>query len=281
MMLHALRVLKTSFIIGWENESNWTWRPLYFLYAAVRPFAMCLTLYFLFRVVSEQPNTNPAFIAVYISSAFFAIFMTTSGGIAWVIIEDREFFRIIKYIYIAPIRFSIYILGRALLVIAVTIISTIIILLFGIFVLKIPLHAEQINWSMLMVSFVLGLTASASFGVAFAGVVMITARHSTLFAEGIGGVFLLLCGVIYPVDFLPPVWQKISLGIPLTYWMEATRRAFGLPSFGQVMQSFSSEGTMMILFLMTILFLFLGFGAFNLCSHIAKKYGKVDQTTHY
>ena len=280
-MRHALRVLKTSFIIGWENESNWTWRPVYFIYAAVRPFAMCLTLYFLFRVATSNPSADPSFMAVYISSAFFTIFMTASGGVAWVIIEDREFFRIIKYIYVAPMPFSLYILGRAMLVIAVAIVSTLIILLFGIFVLKIPLQFGQINWIMLLTSFTLGLTASASLGIALAGIVMITARHSTLIAEGIGGVFLLLCGVIYPLDFLPVIWQKISLAIPLTYWMEATRRAFGLQPFGQTMQSFSTAGVMMTLFLMTAVFIFLGFGTFKLCSNIAKRYGKVDQTTHY
>ena len=280
-MRQALNILWTSFRIGWENESNWTWKPVYFLYAAVRPFAMCLILYFLFRVASANPSANPTFVSVYISNAFFTTFMAISAGIGWVIIEDREFFRIIKYIYIAPMRFSLYVFGRTLLVLAVSIVSMLIILGFGILVLGLPITVSAIHWPMLAGSFALGLISSASLGMMLAGMVLLTARHSTLLAEGVGGAFLLLCGVIYPIDFLPKIWQAIAMGIPLTYWMEATRRAFGLPAFGQALQFFSSSTLFLALFGFAVLYVLASIFVFNFCSYTAKRLGKIDQTTHY
>ena len=114
-----------------------------------------------------------------------------------------------------------------------------------------------------------------------AGFVLITARHSTLLAEGVGGAFLLLCGVIYPIDFLPNAWQSVAKAIPLTYWMEGTRRAFSLPHFGQAMQSWSDVKVTAALIGLSVVYLVVAVLVFKLCSYYAKKHGKIDQITHY
>lgn len=285
-MTHTLRVFWTSFLIGWENESNWIWRPAYFLYALMRPFAMCLILYFLFMAkgfsnAGYVPSGDPEFLAVYISNAFFTIFIAASSGVGWVIMEDREFYRIIKYIFIAPMRFSLYIIGRAMLVMCVSFVSTLIILLFGWLALDLPFGALEISWLTLFLSLVLGLISSGAIGMMLAGFMLVTARHATLLAEGIGGIFLLLCGVIFKLDFLPGFWQKIAMGIPMTYWMEATRRSFGLPPFGLAMQKYSDNSLLLFLFVFAVVYLSLSIVVFKLCTRLAKKYGKIDQVTHY
>jgi len=280
-MIQALKVFWTSFIIGWEDESNWTYKPVYFIYATLRPFAMCLILYYLFKVATDNPAADPAFHAVYVGNAFFTIFMAISAGIGWVIIMDREFYRIIKYIYIAPMQFSLYVTGRASLVMMVSIFGTLIILVFGRFALKLPFGFAEINWGLLIVSFVLGIASSGALGMMLAGFMLITARHATLLAEGIGGIFLLLCGVIYPVDFLPDVWQKVALGIPLTYWMEATRRAFGLAPFGEIMGGFQTTTLMMVLAAFAAGYVAAAWVIFKYSTYLATKYGKIDQVTHH
>ena len=77
--------------IGWAIESNWTSPPLYLLYAAVRPLAMCLLLYYLFKVAAANPSADPRFAAIYLGDAFFAIFGMMASGLSWAIISDREF----------------------------------------------------------------------------------------------------------------------------------------------------------------------------------------------
>ena len=280
-MRRALAVLLTAFRIGWQNESNWTWRPLYFLYVLIRPMAACMILYFLFRVVSSNPAANPGFVSVYICNAFFTIFVAMTGGIGWVIIEDREWFQVIKYVYIAPMNFILYLIGRMLLVLLISIFGLTVILLFGEFVLGIPLAAGSIHWPLLAASFILGMISSAALGVMLAALVLITARHSMLLSEGIGGVFLLLCGIIYPIDFMPRILREVSLGIPLTWWMETTRRAFSRPAFGKMLASYST-GEALLIFLATAAILMVASSlSFRLCMGYAKKNGKIDQMTNY
>jgi ABC-2 type transport system permease protein len=280
-VLHALNVFRTSFWLGWENESNWTWRPFYFLYAALRPLAMCLILYFLFRIASPDPSANPAFVSVYLGNAFFTIFMAVTGGIGWVIIEDREFFRLIRYIVIAPMHYTVYLLGRTFLVLLVSISSLFVILLFGAFVLGVPISLSAVRWPLLLGSFVLGLASTASLGMILAAFVLLTARHASLLAEGIGGAFLLLCGVIYPIDFLPGPVRIFAMGIPLTYWMEATRRALYPVPFGRVLAGWTSGGLMAVLAATTALLVLASMLVFRLCFDYAKAHGKIDQITHY
>jgi len=198
-----------------------------------------------------------------------------------VIIEDREFYRIIKYIFIAPMRFSFYIFGRAFLVMCLSFVSVLIILIFGWLVLDLPFGGYEIRWTFLFSSLLLGLLSSSAIGMMLAGFMLVTARHATLLAEGIGGVFLLLCGVIYKVDFLPQFWQKIALGIPLTYWMEATRRSFGLPAFGQVMRGLSDAFLLSALLGFAVLYMALSVLIFKYSTRLAKKHGKIDRVTHY
>jgi ABC-type polysaccharide/polyol phosphate export permease len=39
-------------------------------------------------------------------------------------------------------------------------------------------------------------------------------------------MLLLFSGAYFPPDILPPVVREISLGLPITYWLEGIRRSF-------------------------------------------------------
>jgi ABC-type polysaccharide/polyol phosphate export permease len=40
-------------------------------------------------------------------------------------------------------------------------------------------------------------------------------------------LFMILCGIYYPVDVLPPFFQVIALMIPITHFLEYFRQAYG------------------------------------------------------
>ena len=275
------RTFSTAFSLGWQNESNWTWRPVYLLYAAIRPLALCLILYFLFMIAAKNPSTNQTFISVFLGNAFFTVFMTVSGGIGWVIIEDREFFRIIKYVYIAPSNFVVYILGRSTILVMVALFSLSFVLVFGLVVLELPINAAQIHWPMLIASFFLGSISTLAIGMIFAAFIMVTAKHAFLLAEGVGGAFLLLCGVIYPISFLPMGLRAFAYAMPMTYWMEATRRAFSQPPFGTTFAGWSDSMIMIVLVLTVGVSVMVSRVLFARILDYAKKTGKIDQVTHY
>src|SRR5207237_249280 len=51
---------------------------------------------------------------MYVSSACYGLVGTVLFGMSYVVIQDRESVRMLKYIYISPARFQAYFLGRGL-----------------------------------------------------------------------------------------------------------------------------------------------------------------------
>jgi len=127
----------------------------------------------------------------------------------------------------------------------------------------------------------MGAVSAAAVGIIFAGLCLITARHSMLLAEGAGAIFLLICGVLYPVDFLPQWTQIASVSLPMTYWMELVRRAFGSYTFSPRLSRFSDASIMIWLALLTAAFCLVSLGVFKLCENFARRHGKIDQATNY
>jgi ABC-2 type transport system permease protein len=281
MIRRYATIIKNAMWVGWANEANWTKTWVYFLYAAIRPLSLCLILYFIFRLISSNPAASANFISVFVGNAFFSIFIAVAGGVSWTVIQDREQFRIIRYIYVAPMPFWLYILGRAMVMLLVSLASLVITLAFSAIVLGLPVGVFDISWSILIPSTILGVVGAAALGLMFAGLCLITAKHSMLLAEGAGAVFLLLCGVLYPVDFLPRWAQVFGLAMPMTYWMELVRRSFGGYQFSPLLAPWSNTAIMAGLFLLTILFSIVALGAFKLSERAAKKRGKLDESTNY
>jgi ABC-2 type transport system permease protein len=277
----SLTTLKNAMWIGWELEYNWTKKWVYFLYASIRPLSLCLILYFIYKLIATDPAGSQGFVSIFVGNAFFSIFIAVAGGISWVVIMDREEYRIIRYIYVAPMPFWWYMLGRATVILLVSLSSLTIILTFGAVVLGMPIGLTHISWPLLIPATILGVVSAAAFGLLFAGLCLVTARHSMLMAEGAGAIFLLACGVLFPVDFLPSWMQPVGMALPMTYWMEIVRRSFGGISFSHRLAAFSTTSLLVILFVLTILFCAAAFGGFKLCETHAKRTGKLDQTTNY
>ena len=267
--------------LGWLSESNWTRAWVYLLYAAARPLSMCLILYFIYRVATRQPATSPMFLAIYAGSAFFTVIATLTAALSWVIIEDREHYQIIRYVYIAPLRFWQYIVGRSLPVLGISVSTLLIILGFGAVVLGLPLGPGHVNWPLMLPTFLLGLANAAALGMAFAGLVLITARHSMLLAEGAGATFLLVCGVIYPVDFLPRWLHPVALALPMTYWMELVRRSYGVLGFSPMLAAWGTGKLFAVFAATTVGLALVAVWGFRRLEHLAKRLGKLDQATNY
>lgn len=280
-MRRALQILRWSMWIGWEMEYNWTRKWIYFLYAAVRPLSLCLILYYIYKFFAANPAGHRAFISIFVGNAFFNIFVAVASGVSWSVIQDREQYRIIRYIYVSPIPFWLYILGRAMIVLLISLVSLLIVLAFGAAVLGLPIGFSHVSLPMALASTVFGIVSASAFGLIFAGLVLVTARHSMLLAEGAGAIFLLLCGVIYPIDFMPAWAQIVGLAAPMTYWMELVRRAFGGFNFSPILAGLSDAAIMLRLGILTALFCAASYGAFKLAENFAKSRGKIDETTNY
>jgi ABC-2 type transport system permease protein len=220
---------------------------------------------------------------MFIGNAFYMYVAQVLFGIVMVIHEDREHYQTLKQVYIAPVSFYLYIVGRAVPKIVITTAATIITLAFGVVVLGLPIDLWEVDWLLLALAMAVGLMCICMIGVALAGVSMLTAKHSMGINEGIAGMFYLFCGVVFPITYLPPWGQAIGLAIPITYWLEVVRRAV-LPAdvqWDSGLSAFATGDIILALVATSILFLLLSLAIFKYADHLARKKGKLDMSTTY
>lgn len=280
-----LRTLRIAAWLGWEVESNWTRPWIFMVYSLIKPIAAVLTLVFMYLVILRDVTGNlPFFSFMYVGNAFYLFLAQVLFGLTWVLHEDREHFQTLGSIYIAPVSFYVYVLGRAVSKILITAVAVFITLVFGVLALGLPVDPLGMDWPMFLAATVIGLICVATLGVALAGVSMLTAKHSAGINEAVAGIFYLFCGVIFPLSTLPGPVQGLGLLIPFTYWLEVIRRAL-LPSVNITavsgLDAFSNLEIMVLLVLSSVFFTLLSYGIFRYADYRARKKGKVEMITTY
>ncbi|HSV42742.1 MAG TPA: ABC transporter permease, partial [Methanomassiliicoccales archaeon] len=190
----------------------------------------------------------------------------------------------LKQVYMAPISFFLYVVGRAFSKMAVTALAVGIILLFGVLTLDVRIDLLHTDWLLFSVALVVGLMCVTALGVALAGITFLTARHSSGINEGIAGLFYLFCGVVYPITVLPSWGQSIGLALPITYWLELMRRALvpGL-NFSSIsgLGGYDNLEIMGLLTITSVAFLLVSIGIFKYADYLARKKGKLDMNSTY
>jgi ABC-2 type transport system permease protein len=280
-----LRTVRWSAWLGWQMESNWTNPLLFLVYSIVKPVFGTFILVFMFVIILGDVATDPVlFSYMYVGNAFYMFVAQVMFGVAYVVQEDRERFKTLKQVYIAPISFFLYVVGRALSKMAVTALAVVITLVFGVLALDVAVDLAQTAWLMFGIGLFIGLACICTIGVALAGVTFLTARHSSGINEGIAGLFYLFCGVVYPITVLPQWAQNIGLAIPITYWLELMRRSL-VPSmdFSEMsgLGEYSDLSILLFLTLSSMAFLILSIGIFKYADHLARKKGKLDMNSTY
>jgi len=276
-----LRTIKTAGRLGWAMESNWTDPFLFAIYSIVRPIASSLILVVMYYVITRGKSGMDLFAYIYVGNAFFMYVVNVLFGISWVIHEDREHYQMIRYIYISPIKMYYYLFGRGIAKMILTTVAVIVTMAFGIIVLKIPVHLLTVNYPLLMFSVLAGIFIVTCLGILLAGMTLVTAHHSAGLTEGMAGLFYLACGAIYPIDILPIWLQYLSKALPLTYWLELTRRAILGRSSSSTLSGFSNFELISIMALTTLVLALFSHYVYRSFEYIARKHGKIDQLTNY
>jgi ABC-2 type transport system permease protein len=219
-----LRTFRIASWLGWQVEGNWADPLVFFIFAVLRPVASALIILVMYQVIAGSQREG-FFSYLYVSNAFFVLVIQSMAGMAWVILDDREHYRMLKYIYTSPARKLAYLLGRAVSKVAIGLLTTFILLATGFFFLGLKLDLGRVEWGWLLSYFLLGLVILLSLGLVLAGVALVVARHGEFIGEVTAGCLLLFSGAYFPVDGLPDTLRGVSLGNPVTYWLEGMRRA--------------------------------------------------------
>jgi ABC-2 type transport system permease protein len=211
--------------LGWQIESNWTDPFLFLAFSIVKPIASVMILVFMFRAVSG-PNTDPNIYSyIYLGNAFYIYVGAVMAGGSYSILDDRERYRTLKYIYISPINIPIYLFGRAMARFITGTIAVVITLLAGVIFFGIPINLLAIDWPLFLTAMVLGVLCLTFMGVAL-GAWTLTIRTEPWFVgDAVAAALYLFSGAIFPLTTLPVWLRPLGYALPVTYWLELIRRA--------------------------------------------------------
>jgi ABC-2 type transport system permease protein len=278
-----LRGFKTAAWLGWEIESNWTDPFLFAVYSLAKPLASAGILVVMYSIITAGAFQAPVFPYIYYGNAFYIYVGAVMVGISWAVIDDREHYKTLKYMYIAPIDIPSYWLGRGVARFLTGSIAVVITIVFGVVFLHVPLDLAAVDWPLFAVSLILGITMLCLLGLMLASITLLVAHHFFLIGEAVAGALFLLSGAIFPLTILPGWLQPAGYAIPITYWLELMRRSLtggaaqAFPTFAR----FGDAQLLAILAAMTALYGALAALAFRYCDRQARERGLIDLVTNY
>lgn len=271
----TLKKMATAFSLAWKKEANWTSPPVYLVYSLARPLAGAMLIW-LMATVAGRPQMY--LLPAWFSLAAFQIVPAVLGGTSWAVLEDRERYQMLKYVYLAPGSAIPYLSGHALARTVQSLFGAVALSMLG--ACALGLRPPEFHPLLLAAALVLGVTLLLFLGLALAGASLHFARHGHFMTESIGGVFMLFSTAIFPVDVLPFWVRPICYASPVTWWLELVRRSLGL-RFGNVLPQIPTATILGILTASCAACIFLGFAGWAAGERKAKWKGLLDTTTAY
>jgi ABC-2 type transport system permease protein len=256
---------------------------LFAIYSLVRPLTSAAILVVMYSVITGGDFASPVFAYIYLGGTFYMYVGSVMAGLSWAVIDDREHYKTLKYMYIAPIHIPSYLAGRGVARFLVTTISVIATILVGQLFLNLGIIWSEVNWPLFVLTMMIGVLMLAMMGIILAGISLLIAQHVWFLGEGVAGALYLFSGAIFPLEVLP-VWLRwIGYLMPVTYWLELVRRSL----VGSVAEAFPTLSNLSdlqilgILFVLTVVFAILARVVFRWCEFRAREEGKIDMVTNY
>src|SRR5262245_12764327 len=229
MAPEPFRTLRWSTWLGWQVESNWADWKLFVLYLVIKPVTGSLVLVCMFFAAkAAAPTRVPAeFLPfVYVSNACYGLVGCVMFGLSYVVVTDREHYRMLKYIFISPARFRAYFVGRGTARALEGVVGGGITVLVGTLLFRdVRSAVGAFDPAWLAVFLAVGAVMLWACGLILASAVLNMHRNGMFLSEGVAGVVYLLSGVVFPLAVLPMFLQWVGQVLPTTYWLEGMRRA--------------------------------------------------------
>ena len=280
-------MIRRSFIpaawLGWQVESNWASPLLFLAFSVLKPVAGVLILVFMYNTVSRAGTSAPIYGYIFVGNALYVYVGTVMAGTSYSILEDRERYRTLKYLYVAPISIPLYLFGRATPRFLAGTLAAAITILFGIVFFKVPVHVTLVNWPLFLAALMLGVICLAGMGIVIGSWTLTLRTQPWFLGESTAAALYLFSGAIFPITLLPRFLQPIGFVMPMTYWLELMRRALlgpGASAF-PTLAAFSNPLLFLILGVQAVLSLGLAFVAFRFFDRIARDKGLIDALSDF
>ena len=286
----AWKSFVTAVRLGWHTEANWTDPILFFIYSIAKPVSSTLIFVVMVEVIGGA-STREYRAFVVVGTALWAFVIAGIAGLALSILDDRERYRMLKYVVVSPSDFLTVLLGRGVARIAVGAMGAAITLTIGVLALGVPLDPAAIDWPLLVAVMAGGLVTIVAVGVLLAAVCIQTRQESWSYPEAAAGALFLVTGAVFPLSVLPGAVQVVGWLMPLTWWIEGVRQAVfpagpsGIGGPGSAFAAFTGRlrpdpYEIVIALLVTgALVTLAAIAGFRMSVHRAKDRGLLDQTT--
>lgn len=277
------RSFRTAAWLGWQIESNWTDPLFFFAFSIIRPLASVLILVFMYNAVSQVGANDPIFAYIYLGNAFYIYVGAVMAGASYSVLDDRERYRMLKYLYIAPINMPVYLFGRAVARFIIGTVAVIITIAAGVLFFDLPINFAAVNWPMFLSALLLGVVALTLMGIVLGAWTMTIRTEPWFLGEAVAAALYLFSGAIFPLTLLPSVLQPIGFILPMTYWLELLRRALLGPGADvfPTLAGFSNAQLFAILGGLTLLFAVLGFATYRHFDRVARDTGMIDSQNNF
>jgi ABC-2 type transport system permease protein len=269
------RTFRTAIGLGWAIESNWSDPLLFAIYTLAKPLAAAMILVVMFHVITG--GSNPEFLQfLIVGSAMWNVVYGVMAGLVQSILEDRERYRMMKYVVVTPTSLFPFLLGRSFARVVISFVAVSLTLGVGVFFLGVQLRPDP---AMLVAGTVLGILAVLALGLFMAGWCLQLRQEAWSYPEAIAGAMYLVSGAIFPIDVLPSLVRPIAYALPTTWWLEASRRGLvGHGSPGEL-GSLSNGTVMLLLAATTAVTVPIALVAFHWFMQRARQAGLLDMTT--
>ena len=222
----AWRSFRTAARLGWQMEANWTDPVLFFIYSVAKPLSAALILVVMIDIISGPGGASPEYRAFVITgTALWSVVLSGIAGMGWSILDDRERYRMLKYLYVSPNDFGVMLLGRGVARLAVGAMGGAITITVGVLLLGVGFDPAVVEWGFLALILVVGLGAIIAIGLFLGAVCLQTRQEAWSYPEALAGALFLVSGVVFPLAVLPMPLQVVGLLSPLTWWLEGVRHA--------------------------------------------------------
>ena len=271
----AWRSFRTAIGLGWAIEANWSDPFLFAVYTMAKPLAAAGILVVMFQVISQ--GQNPEFLQfLIVGSALWNVVFGVMSGLVQSILDDRERYRMMKYIVVTPSSLFPFLLGRSLARVLLSFVAVVLTMAVGVLFLGVDLRPDLLY---LLPAMVVGVLAVIALGVFMAGWCLQLRQEAGHYPDAIAGALYLISGAIFPIDILPSYLHPIAYASPTTWWLETSRR--GLLGHGSpgVIGGYSDGTVMLFLVLSTAIAIPVALAAFAWFMRRARQAGLLDMVT--
>jgi ABC-2 type transport system permease protein len=277
------RTLRTAAWLGWQIEASWADPFLFAVYSIVKPLTSAGILVVMYGLITHGNFRSPTFSYMFLGNAFYMYVTAVMTGMSQAVLEDRERYRTLKSIYVAPVTIPMYLVGRGAAKFLTVSLSVLVTIACGIVFLHLPAIPRAINWPLLIIGLTIGVIMLAMMGLLLAGVVLIITTQSWALGDAVAGALFLFTGAIFPLEALPAYLRPIGYALPVTYWLELMRRSM-IREHALQFSTFDGITDMVLLGVLVVMTSALTLTAltiFGRCDLRARERGLIDRITNF